>query len=177
MIYFSSWVCCPLKFQGSPQPHHWECFLVFGNFSLFKDSLPSMNLHPYLFCLSFYLSYFFLLPFKDNGLPFWVPDVPCQHSKLFCGICSAFKCSFDEFFGEKVVSPSYSSTILGPPPWLYFIYDDFLPVLLIWVTINSYLNYNINLLICPFGSSFDHLLLLLLLLLSHFSCVWLCATP
>ena len=36
--------------------------------------------------------------------------------KLFCGICSALKCSFDEFVGEKVVSPSYSSTILGPPP-------------------------------------------------------------
>ena len=36
--------------------------------------------------------------------------------KLFCGICSEFKCSFDEFVGEKVVSPSYSSAILGPPP-------------------------------------------------------------
>ena len=36
--------------------------------------------------------------------------------KLFCGIYSAFECSFDEFLGEKVVSPSYSSTILGPPP-------------------------------------------------------------
>ena len=35
---------------------------------------------------------------------------------LLCGICSAFKCSFDEFVGEKVVSPSYSSAILGPPP-------------------------------------------------------------
>ena len=31
--------------------------------------------------------------------------------KLFCGIYSVFKCSFDEFVGEKVVSPSYSSTI------------------------------------------------------------------
>ena len=31
--------------------------------------------------------------------------------KLFCGIYSAFKCSFDEFMGEKVVSPSYSSAI------------------------------------------------------------------
>ena len=31
--------------------------------------------------------------------------------KLFCGVCSAFKCSFDEFVREKVVSPSYSSTI------------------------------------------------------------------
>ena len=35
--------------------------------------------------------------------------------KLFFRICSAFKCSFSEFVGEKVVSPSYSSTILGPP--------------------------------------------------------------
>ena len=35
--------------------------------------------------------------------------------KLFCGIYSAFKCSFNEFVGEKVVSPSYSSAILGPP--------------------------------------------------------------
>ena len=40
--------------------------------------------------------------------------------KLFCGFYSAFKCSFDEFVGEKVVSPSYSSAILGPPPILLF---------------------------------------------------------
>ena len=36
--------------------------------------------------------------------------------KLFFGICSAFKCSFNEFVGEKVASLSYSSAILGPPP-------------------------------------------------------------
>ena len=35
--------------------------------------------------------------------------------KLLCGICSAFKCSFNEFVGEKVVSPTYSSAILGLP--------------------------------------------------------------
>ena len=35
--------------------------------------------------------------------------------KLFCGIYSAFKCSFDEFVGEKVFSLSYSSAILAPP--------------------------------------------------------------
>ena len=35
--------------------------------------------------------------------------------KLFCRIYSALKCSFDEFVGEKVVSPSYSSAI-------FFIY-------------------------------------------------------
>ena len=38
-----------------------------------------------------------------------------RDQKLFCEICSVFNCSFDEFVGEKVVSPSYSSTILAPP--------------------------------------------------------------
>ena len=32
-----------------------------------------------------------------------------------------FKCSFDEFVGEKVFSPSYSSAILAPPPLTLFI--------------------------------------------------------
>ena len=36
--------------------------------------------------------------------------------KLFCGIYSAFKYSFDEFVEEKVISPSYSSAILELPP-------------------------------------------------------------
>ena len=40
--------------------------------------------------------------------------------KLLCGSCSAFKWSFDEFVGEKVVSPSYSSAILGLPPLFFF---------------------------------------------------------
>ena len=35
--------------------------------------------------------------------------------KLFCEVCSPFKCPFDEFVGEKVVSQSYSSAILAPP--------------------------------------------------------------
>ena len=41
--------------------------------------------------------------------------------KLFCGIYSTFKCSFDEFVGEKVFSPSYSSAILAPPSEENFI--------------------------------------------------------
>ena len=49
---------------------------------LFYDSLPGMDLQPSLFCLSFYLVYFVLLPFKDNGLPFWVPGVLCQRSEV-----------------------------------------------------------------------------------------------
>ena len=43
-----------------------------------------------------------------------------RDQKLFCAVCSAFKCSFHEFVGEKVVSPSSSSAILAPPPEFYF---------------------------------------------------------
>ena len=40
--------------------------------------------------------------------------------KLFCEIFSALKYSFEEFVGEKVVSLSYSSAILGLPPLISF---------------------------------------------------------
>ena len=75
-----------------------------------------MELHPSLFCLFFCLLYFFLPPFEDLGCfsGCLMPSASIQ--KLFCGIYSAFKCSFDEFVGEKVYSLSYSSAILAPPP-------------------------------------------------------------
>ena len=38
-----------------------------------------------------------------------------SNQKLFCDVCSVFKCSFDEFVGEKVVSLSFPSAILAPP--------------------------------------------------------------
>ena len=76
---------------------------------------PSWDRAPSLPPLSpFRLLYFFLPVFEDNDLLFWVPDVLGRHLKLLCGTYSAFKCSFDEFVREKVVSPSYSSTIIGP---------------------------------------------------------------
>ena len=36
--------------------------------------------------------------------------------KLFCKLCSLFCHSFDEFVEEKMISPSYFSAILTPPP-------------------------------------------------------------
>ena len=39
-----------------------------------------------------------------------------SNQKLFCNLCSPFCCSFDEFVEEKVISSSYSSAILTPPP-------------------------------------------------------------
>ena len=51
--------------------------------------------------------------------------------KLFCGSCSAFKLTFDEFVGKKVVFLSYSSAILGPPPPHFSFIRDKLTVF-IW---------------------------------------------
>ena len=59
--------------------------------------------------------YFFLPPFKDLGCFSGCLMSSAGIQKLFCGIYSTFKCSFDEFVGEKVFSPSYSSAILAPP--------------------------------------------------------------
>ena len=46
--------------------------------------LPSPDRSLSLPLLSFFLSfiYFFLPPFEDNGLLFWVPDVLCRHSEV-----------------------------------------------------------------------------------------------
>ena len=43
--------------------------------------LPSRDGALSLPLLSLFLS-FVLPPFKDNGLPFWVPDVLCQYSEV-----------------------------------------------------------------------------------------------
>ena len=74
-----------------------------------------MELHPSLFCLFFCLLYFFLPPFEDLGCFSGCLMSYASIQKLFCGIYLAFKCSFDEFVGEKVFSLSYSSAILAPP--------------------------------------------------------------
>ena len=45
--------------------------------------LPSQDGSPSIPLLSpFYLLCFFLPPFEDNGLFFWVPDVLCRHSEV-----------------------------------------------------------------------------------------------
>ena len=61
----------------------------------------------------FYISSYLLL--KTMGCHSQCLMSSASIQKLFCRIFSAFKRSFDEFVGDKVVSPSYSSAILGPP--------------------------------------------------------------
>ena len=78
--------------------------------------LPSQDGAPCLhFCHFFCLLYLFYLLLKTMGCFSWCLMSSAGIQKLFCEFYSAFKCYFDEFVGEKVVSPSYFSTILGPP--------------------------------------------------------------
>ena len=97
---------------------------MFGNFSLFKTPFLGRSSIPPSF-VSFFVFYIFSYLLLKTMVCFsgcLMSSAGIQ--KLFCGIYSAFKCSFDEFVGEKVVSPSYSSAILAPPPALTLFADD-----------------------------------------------------
>ena len=48
----------------------------------FKTPFPGRISVPTSFASLFYLLYFFLPPVKISELPFWVPDVLCQHSEV-----------------------------------------------------------------------------------------------
>ena len=90
-----------------------------GNFSLFKtpflgrSSIPTSFVSFFVFCIFSYLLS------KTIGCFSGCLMSSAGIQKLFCGIYSAFKCSFDEFVGEKVVSLSYSSAIF------YILYHCF----------------------------------------------------
>ena len=65
----------------------------------------------FVFIFVFYiLSYLFL---KTLACLSGCPMSSASIQKLFCGSCSTFKWSSDEFMGDKVFSLSYSSAILG----------------------------------------------------------------
>ena len=115
LFIFSSRLCCPLRVQNSTQTWQWEGFPVFGNFSSLKTPSPEWVSIPNSFVSLFIFYILSYLLSKTMGCLSGCL-VSSSSVQLFCGICSAFKWSFDEFVGEKVVSPSYSSAILGPPP-------------------------------------------------------------
>ena len=126
-LSFSSRLCCPLRFQNCPQTHKWECFLVFENFSPFKTPSPGQVSisNSFVSLFIFYILSYLLL--KTMGCLSGCLVSSASVQRLFCEICSAFKWSFDEFVGEKVVFPSYSSTIFGlPPKVLLWIFQDYI---------------------------------------------------
>ena len=80
--------------------------------------LPSWDGSPSLSLLSFFLSFIFSPTSfqRDMGCFSGCLMSSTSIQKLFCGIYSAFKYSFCEFVGEKVVSPSYSFAIFCVSP-------------------------------------------------------------
>ena len=89
--------------------------------SLFLRLLPGMELCPSPLLSLFCLLYFSYLLSKTMGCFSGCLMSSAGIQKLFCGFYSAFKCSFDELVGEKVVSLSNSSAIIGPSPYRHFL--------------------------------------------------------
>ena len=102
---------------------------MFGNFSLCKTPFPGWNSVPTSF-VSFFVFYIFsYLLLKTLGCFSGCLMSSAGIQKLFCGIYSAFKCSFDEFVGEKVVSPSFLHHFRTVPLFsfiLKFLFKKFL---------------------------------------------------
>ena len=104
-------LCCLLRLQNPPQNHLWEGFLLYGNFSSFTTPSPGQISVPNSFASLFVFYILSYLHSKRMGCLSGYLVFSASIQKLFCGSCSAFKWSFDEFLGEKVVFPSYSSSI------------------------------------------------------------------
>ena len=114
LFIFSSPVMLPSEIPKLPTDLPVRGFPGVWKLLFFYDSLPRTGLVPNSFVslFIFYFLFYFLLKTMVCLSGCLVSSASVQ--KLFCGICSAFKCSFNEFVGEKVVSLSYSSAILGP---------------------------------------------------------------
>ena len=97
-------------------PGVWKLLSFFKTPFPGQDSLPGMELPPYLLCLFFCLLYFSYLFLKTMICFSGCLMSSASIQKLFYRIYSALKYSFDIFVGGKMVSPSYSSAILGPHP-------------------------------------------------------------
>ena len=105
-------------------PGDWKpLFLRFpsrdGTSFLVQSSLPTSFVSFFIFYIFSYLYLKTMICFSGCLMS------SASIQKLFCGIYSVLKCSFDEFVREKVVSLSYSSANLGPPSHLSFLNVDF----------------------------------------------------
>ena len=102
-LLFPSQSGCPPRFKNFPQIC--QCKTPFlGQISILSSFVS--------FFIFYVLSY---LLSKTMGCFSGCLMTSASNQKLFCEVCSVFSYSFDEFVGEKVVYPSYSSTILASP--------------------------------------------------------------
>ena len=110
-LLFPSQSGCPPRFKNFPQTR--QCKTPFpGRISVLSSFVS--------------LFIFYILPYllsKTMGCFSGCLMTSASDQKLFCEVCSAFGYSFDEFLGERVVSPSCSSTSLAPPPLLFHFHQ------------------------------------------------------
>ena len=110
-VFFWLWY---VAFWDSKTPHRLNCERVSYYVKTSSPSgLPPQDRSPSLTLFSLFVLYIlsYLLS-KRTGYLSGCLVFSASVQKLFCGSFSAFKWSFDEFVGVKVVSPSYSSAIL-----------------------------------------------------------------
>ena len=112
-IYFFLPVMLPSEIPKLPTDPPVRGFPGVWKFFLFHDSLHGWVSVPNSFVSLFIFYILSYLLSKTMGCLSGCLVSSASVQKLFCGVCSAFKWSFDEFVGEKVVSLSYSSAILG----------------------------------------------------------------
>ena len=84
-----------------------------GTSLIFKTPFPGQISVPISFVSLFIFYILSYLLLKTMGCFSRCLMTSASIQKLFCGICSVLKCSFDEFVGEKGVSPSYFSAIFS----------------------------------------------------------------
>ena len=124
-LLFPSQSGCPPRFKNFPRTR--QCKTPFPG----RLAIPSSFVSLFIFyVLSYLLS-------KTMGCFSGRLMTSASNQKLFCEVCSAFGYSFDEFVGEKVVSPSYSSTILAPPPVLFLLCINFTVFQKCWYVVFS----------------------------------------
>ena len=114
LFNFSSQLGCLQYSKTSPRPASARCSWCLDTSSI-KTPFPGWVSIPSSFVTLFIFYIMSYLLLKTMGCFSGCLMSSASHQKSFCEICSVFNCSFDEFVGEKVVSPAQSSTILASP--------------------------------------------------------------
>ena len=118
-LFFPSQSGCLSRFKELPPDPPVQGFPGIWKLPLIKTPFPGQIsiLSSFVSLFIFYILSYLLS--KTMGCFSGRLMTSASDQKLFCEVFSAFNYSFNEFVGEKVVSPSYSSTILAPPRKLY----------------------------------------------------------
>ena len=112
---FPSLFCCPLSFWNSPQTCMWEGFLLCEDFSPITTPSPGWVSFPKSFVSVFVFYILSYLLLNVSVFVFYILSylllkrlgclsrslVSSASIQLFCGSCSAFTWSFDEFVGGE----------------------------------------------------------------------------